>query len=366
MAAVLSALAPLVLQMIKDIPEEELRLLLGVSVKINKLADKVGNLDAYLADAERRCVNDAMVQRWASKLKGALYEATNILELCEVDAKEWRGRCGCWVSMENKAPGCVQPLLFCLRNPSFAHTMGGRIKELNASLDDMRKEMAQFEFVRLDAYQLMTPPSDATPYSSTTTSLLQESAVVGDAVQADTNALVQELLTEEPEVKVVCITGVGGMGKTTLAKKIFNDMAIKAEFRSKIWLSITELYSADKLLSSAITQASGEKDPHGDQEILTRTLVAALSSTGNKFLLVLDDVWSDRPWVHILKSPVLEAGRAQSRSRVIITTRDQHLVKNIGAPYYQHRVKPLCDEDAWSLLKKQFLPQVRYIPLPIN
>lgn len=359
MAAVLDALAPYVKQLITDMAEEELRMLLGVSGEIEKLGDKLDNLEDYLADAERRRIDDSRVQGWVSKLKGALYEATDILELCQLDTErrhKGRRRGGCCFD-DTKAPGCLLPLLFCLRNPSFAHRMGGRIKQLNANLDAIREEMADFSFTRLDPYQLRSAPSDATPHNRMTTSLLDEPVVVGDAIKADTKTLVHELLTNEPAIKVVSITGAGGMGKSTLAKNIFNDKDIQEGFRTKIWLSITESYNAEKLLSSAITQADGGHDLRGDQQVLTRTLAAALSSAG-RFLLLLDDVWTNRSWSDVLRSPVLEAGRRQPGSRVIITTRDTHLVKDMGAAYYPHHVKPLHDEDAWCLLKKQLLPQV--------
>ncbi|KAJ1256899.1 hypothetical protein BS78_K276600 [Paspalum vaginatum] len=356
MAAVLDALAPYVMKLIKDMAEEEVSMLLGVSGEIKRLGDNVGSLEAYVADAERRRIDDAMVQRWVSKLKDALYEATEILELCQLDDEEARG--GCWEMVEKKSPSFLLPLLFCLRNPIFAHDMGGRIKDLNSRLDGIRKEMAGFGFgfAKLDAYQLRTPPSAAAAagaavHSHMTTSFLDESALVGDAIEAEAKAAVQELVTSETAIKVVSITGAGGMGKTTLAKKIFSDKNIEADFRSRVWLSVTERYDPRRLLSSAITQASGEKDPHGDLQILTQILVTALSA--GRFLLVMDDVWSSTPWTQVLQSPVLVAAHTQPRSRVIITTRNEDLVKDMGLAYCAHRVKPLCHEDAWSLLKKQ-------------
>ena len=332
----------------------------------------MGSLEAYVADAEKRRIDDAMVQRWVSKLKDALYEATDILELCQLDDEEARARGGggCWEMVEINSPSFLLPLLFCLRNPIFAHDMGvgGRIKDLNSRLDGIRKEMAGFSFAKLDAYYQLrqTPPSAATAvhYSRKTTSFLDESAIVGDAIEAETKAAVQELLASETVMTVVSITGAGGMGKTTLAKKIFSDKNIEAEFRSRVWLRVTEVYDPRHLLSSAITQAGGERDPRGDLQILTQILVAALSS--GRFLLVLDDVWSSTPWTHVLQNPLLVAARAQPRSRVVITTRNQHLVKDMGLPYSPRHVKPLCDEDAWSLLKKQLPPQVYIYYIFIN
>jgi len=362
MAAVLDALTSYVTELIVDMVKEEVDTLLGISGEINKLGRNVCNVEAYVADAERRCIDDPRVQGWVNRLKGAMYDATDILELCQLDAEKRRhSRMG--TCMEEKVPGWLMPLLYCLCNPTFAYHMGKRIKELNERLDEIRKDMVDFKFVKLDQYQLRIAPRDVTLPSRTTTSQIDMSAIVGDAIERDTNALVQVLLANEPAIKVVSITGTGGVGKTTLAKKIFNDRAIQVEFKSKVWLSITESYNTEKLLSSAITQVGEGREVHGDREVLTQALTKTLSS--GKFLMVLDDVWSAGLWTDVLESPVIIACRNQPGSRVIITTRDEDLVKKMGATDSQlHHVKPLCDEDAWSLLKKQLPPQVP-IGLPL-
>ncbi|KAL6653894.1 hypothetical protein ACP70R_008818 [Stipagrostis hirtigluma subsp. patula] len=357
MAAVLDALTPDVKQMAKDMVEGELRMLLGVSSGIKKLQDDAGYFERYMADAERRRIEDASIKGWVSKLKDALYEATDTLELCQLHAEERQqlGPEDCWTVIEEKAPGFLRPLLFCLRDPCFAHGMGGRLKKLNEMFDEIRKEMVELRLNPVDSCPVLMPPSEATPPSHQTTSFL-ESVVVGAAIESDTRALVQELLTDESEIKVVSIVGPGGMGKSTLAKKIFNDERIQEQFKIKIWISVTTRYEGEKLLISAITQSGGGNDPRGDKQILTQALVDTLSLPRGKFLLVMDDVWTKGPWDGSLKDPIIKAASNQPRSRVIITTRQKDLVKEMGTAYHYHHVKPLCDDDAWSLLKKQ-LPQ---------
>ncbi|KAL6655725.1 hypothetical protein ACP70R_006551 [Stipagrostis hirtigluma subsp. patula] len=305
MAVVLDAFVPYLKRMIMDMAEDELRMQLGVSGEIERLGDKMASMEKFLANAEKRRIDEPNVQGWVSKLKDAMYEATDILELCQLDAEErQRNRGGCWATMEEMVPNCLRPLLFCLQNPTFAYFMGGRIKALNMRLDDIHNGMAEFQFIPLGSYPLRMAPSDATPPSRSTTSLLDESAIVGDAIERDTNSLVQELLANGPAIKVVSIVGPGGMGKSTLSKKIFNDKAVQAFYKSRIWLSVTESYDEERLLISAIIQAGGE--PRGDKQILTLTLAGILSM--GKFLLVLDDVWCAEPWTKVLHSPAVEAG----------------------------------------------------------
>uniref|UniRef100_A0A453JM12 NB-ARC domain-containing protein n=2 Tax=Aegilops tauschii TaxID=37682 RepID=A0A453JM12_AEGTS len=91
--------------------------------------------------------------------------------------------------------------------------------------------------------------------------LLERSGVVGEKIEDDTRALVK-VLTEEvaddsDSIMIVAIVGVGGIGKTTLSKKVFNDEAIQGKFAKKIWLSITQVFNEVELLRTAITAANG-------------------------------------------------------------------------------------------------------------
>jgi hypothetical protein len=62
----------------------------------------------------------------------------------------------------------------------------------------------------------------------------------------------------------------------------------------------------------------------GDKQVLTQAVVQG------KFLLVLDDIWSNEPWTGILQDPAVKAARTHPGSRVIITTRYEGLVKDMG------------------------------------
>ncbi|CAM0955726.1 unnamed protein product [Alopecurus aequalis] len=376
MAVVLDALVPYVKKMITSMAEEEVRMLLGVSGEIKKMEANLVYLQSYLADAERRRITDKSVKVWVGRLKDAMYEATDILELCQLEAmdqrQEERSRkasnssrfCSLVEQLKKKLHGFLEPFLFCLQNPAFAHEVGGRIKKLNGDLDSIRKDAAAFNFVNLGSYEERRRPTDSAKRSriSKTTPWFDESAIVGDRIEKDSEELVQKLCshghdsgTGTTKVKVMSIVGPGGMGKSTLAKKIFAQEAIKEEFITRIWLSVTRHFDKAELLRAAITHAGGKHGEEKDESILEKTLTDTLSA--NKFLLVLDDVWSDRAWKEVFRVPVVNAGRRQPGSRVLVTTKNEDVVQKMGASSSdQLHVSKLDDEDAWCLLKKQ-LPQ---------
>jgi hypothetical protein len=253
----------------------------------------------------------------------------------------------------SKDMGCLNPLLFCMRNPLHAHDIGSRIKILYHKLDDISKRAGSFNFINLNTYrEPMTqhPTTDRTTYP-----LLERSSVVGEKIEDDTRTVV-EMLTNEVDINksdsitVVAIVGVGGIGKTTLGKKVFNDELMQAKFAKKIWLCITQDFNEIELLRKAIIAVSGELPGHGagDKGLLVQALADAIKD--KKIFLVLDDMWATSVWNNLLKIPF---SHCTPSSRVLITTRHDTVARGMKAMYPYYHVDKLGTEDAWSLLKKQ-------------
>ncbi|KAM3215650.1 hypothetical protein ACQJBY_067592 [Aegilops geniculata] len=324
--------------------------MLAVSGEIDKMADNLRDLKNFLADADRRNITDETVQVWVGQLKRAMYEATDILDLCQLKAME-RG------SSTTLDAGCFNPLLFCMRNPSHAHEIGTRIKKLNKRLDSIKERSAAFNFINLGSYEDHNNNVHGFRHgnpSRETVGDFDRSAIVGDKIEEDTRALVAQIMQTGKDVhngiKAVAVVGVGGIGKTTLAQKVFNDEAIQGEFSKKIWLSVNQNFSDVDLLRRAIIEAGGDAQPLESaktslHETLKKTLI------DHKTFLVMDDVWNHRAWDAVLKIPLVNA--AASGSRVLVTTRDEGVARGVKAIWPYHHVDTLAPEDSWSLLKKQ-------------
>ncbi|CAL4980117.1 unnamed protein product [Urochloa decumbens] len=280
-----------------------------------------------------------------------MYDATDILDCCQIEADKRRESKG---ALKKKVRSCFQPFIFCLSNPMFAHEIGSRIKELNQRLEDIYKEADKFKFnIGLGSNPEPRKLSDA---GLKMLSEFNESAIVGENIEKETKELAHVLINDDKlKIKVVSVVGAGGMGKTTLAQKIFKEKTIQEQFKMKIWLSITQYFEEADLLRTAIEHAGGDHGGKQDKSLLMRTLTDILSK--DKFLLVMDDVWSMKAWNNVLKVPILNASHKQIGSRVLVTTRLEDLAPRMQASYYQHHVRPLNEEDAWSLLNRQLPPQ---------
>ncbi|CAD6254596.1 unnamed protein product [Miscanthus lutarioriparius] len=196
---------------------------------------KLAELKRFLANADKRNIRDESVQSWLKAVE--------------------RG--------PSRDMGCFIPLPFCMRNPLHAHDIGNHIKNLNKRLDDIEKCSKTFNFVNLASYDDDTEKVESYLRARREMTGEDELGVVGGKIEEDTRNLV-DLLTknkknvhEHKKVMVYAIVGVGGIGKTTLAKKIFNHDSIKQEFQKRIWLSVNQEFSDVDLLERAITRAEG-------------------------------------------------------------------------------------------------------------
>ncbi|EMS66470.1 Putative disease resistance protein RGA3 [Triticum urartu] len=306
MAMVLDAFASYLGDLLKQAAEEELGMMLGVSGDIDKMGVKLGDLKNLLADAERRRITDDGVQQWVTELKRAMYEATDILDLCRFKAME-RG---------SSPPdmGCCNPLLFCLRNPRFSLEIGGRIKKLNLTLDSIKERSADFSFLNLGYYEDRMMARPIASYRKTN-AVLEQSGVVGDQIEEDTRALVEKLANKNDtaDVMVVAVVGVGGIGKITLAKKA-------------------------ELLKTAIITAKGKLPDGGAQDKSLLVPALAVAIRDKKFFLVLDDMWGDNEWNNFLKDPFSYGAPG---IRVLVTTRHGTVARGLKALHPYHHVDKL-------------------------
>ncbi|OAY85687.1 putative disease resistance protein RGA3 [Ananas comosus] len=325
--------------------------ILGVKEELGKLQRRMDRIDCALKDAGwRRTNKDATTATncWLSELKSILHEASDVFDDCRSEGGKLRN---------NELPSASSGLSILRRIPLISNfstvlvrnKIAGRIRKLNDRIDEVAKDAW---IVNLEQVK---PEGRVAPDTSSTreTCEIIEADVVGSEIEDATDELVEMTVTNDRRnFQVTAVTGMGGIGKTTLAQKVYNNPRIGDHFQVRIWICVTQNYSDVRLLQEITRKAGGS---HGSAERVSELLpILSWTLGGRSIFLVLDDVWRSDVWTDLLRNP-LQNGAASGC--VLVTTRDQNVAMRMGAKHI-HRVEKMSIDSGWELLcKKTYLEE---------
>ncbi|KAL2243932.1 UNVERIFIED_CONTAM: putative late blight resistance protein R1A-10 [Sesamum indicum] len=153
--------------------------------------------------------------------------------------------------------------------------------------------------------------------------------------------IVDKLTKGELELQILPIVGMGGIGKTTLAQNVFDHPYTVHYFPKRIWLTISQEYSVREILSSLLHNG---KKQESSQTLVELGLRLYQSLFGERYLIVMDDVWSVEAW-NELKLFFPNDGKG---SRVMLTTRESSLAIFLGSQE-SYSLDFLNEEKSWNL-----------------
>ncbi|PHU03560.1 hypothetical protein BC332_28811 [Capsicum chinense] len=137
---------------------------------------------------------------------------------------------------------------------------------------------------------------------------------------------------------------MGGLGKTTLAKAVYNDERVKDHFELKAWFCVSEQYDAIRITKGLLQEIGLVVDDNLNQQ----QVKLKESLKGKRFLVVLDDVWNDNynEWDDLRNLFV----QGNIGSKIIVTTRKESVALMMGNK--QISMSNLSIEVSWSLFKR--------------
>ncbi|XP_057756616.1 putative disease resistance RPP13-like protein 3 [Arachis stenosperma] len=162
------------------------------------------------------------------------------------------------------------------------------------------------------------------------------------------NDVTKQLKENDSCVDIISIIGMGGLGKTPLAKKIYNNNEVKKLFSCCLWVTVSKDYKAKELLQSLLKgcglskSIKGEDISEDDQRSKVRKFLES-----EKYLIVLDDIWEPEVWDEVeCLFPDNNNGSA-----ILITSRNDGVANYTGSKSYY---PPLLDKDeSWKLFCKK-------------
>ncbi|KAH0774349.1 hypothetical protein KY290_011486 [Solanum tuberosum] len=163
--------------------------------------------------------------------------------------------------------------------------------------------------------------------------------------------MLNQLAGGERELEVVSIVGMGGIGKTTLATKLYSDPRIMSHFDILAKATVSQEYCVRNVLLALLASTSDKPD---DQ--LADQLQKLLK--GKRYLVVIDDIWTTGAWDDISQC----FPDCNNRSRILLTTRNVEVAgyASSGKPPYHMRLMDF--DESWSLLYEKVFAKDSFPP----
>ncbi|XP_042502566.1 putative disease resistance RPP13-like protein 3 [Macadamia integrifolia] len=330
---------------------DEADFLSGVQDQAQLLSDEIRLMSSVLQDAleKRRTGNE--VEEWLKQVRDAVMKAEDVVDLIIFRAERQRKR------------NFLTRYIICYPNHLFY------LRKLGKEIEKSIKKMNQLS-IRRSTLGLAT--SEAGGQSSIGTIRIEQGLHFhrGDRVedffvigfQEEEKEIVKKLLTpielaQEPcPTVVVSIVGMGGSGKTTLARKIYKRNDVMNHFQTRAWISISQQYRIKDLLLVIIEQIKPLTPKEKDLDSLNvESLIHILSShlRETTFLIVFDDLWRFQDWDMLKQALPLQGEGYQSR--VLVTSRNEIVAIYANpstTPYFQ---RLLNEDESWELFQAKVM-----------
>lgn len=338
--AVITVILTQVTEIVEEQIRKELRLVCGVGKEFNKLKSEFESIKAVIVDAEKRQVKEELVKVWLDKLKDVSYDTEDVLSewaaamQLEGDAAAARS------SLSRKVTSLFTMPCFGFERLALRRDIAIKIKKINGRLGEIAVEKEKYKFDEVLRNECFERPKTA--------SFVDDADVEGRDV--DKKNLIGRLVfceDQEKGINVISIVGLGGIGKTTLAQSVFKCDEVVNHFDRTMWVCASDPFDEVRIAKAILEVIEGSAPYLFELE----TLVTKIRNyvEGERFLLVLDDVWTEdfRKWEQLFQS--LKTGKAGST--ILVTTRKERVARIMGSTY-QLPLGRLSVHHSWTLFEK--------------
>ncbi|XP_044496623.1 putative disease resistance protein RGA3 [Mangifera indica] len=329
--------------------KKQVTLVGDVEEEVDKLTRHLRAIQAVLFDAEQKQMKEEAVRVWLHRLKDACYDVEDVLDEWNTAILKLRIEGGHdHNALAPKKKVCCFFPSPCLgfKEVVLRRDIAVKITDINKKLDVIAKEKSDYNLNVIMA----TERSDNQQMQ--TTSFIDVSDIIGrDNLKND---LVSKLLCEgsEQNLHIISLVGMGGIGKTALAQFAYNNNEVMKTIDKRIWVCVSDPFDEFRVAKAIIESLEGHTPNVAELESLLQCICDSIKN--KKFLLILDDVWTENykkwePFYHCLKN-------GSHRSKILITTRKESVARMMNSNDIIN-VGELSYDENWLLFRKLALSE---------
>ncbi|XP_073138827.1 disease resistance protein RPP8-like [Henckelia pumila] len=342
------AVVSVALETLGNLLIQEAAFLRGVSDQVEGLRIEFGRMQSLLKDADRKQHESETIRNWIQETRYLAYRAEDVLE--EHVVKFGSGNGKGFINI-------LKRFLFFVSEIGTLHKLGSEIERIKSCITILTGHMNE-----RGIQALITRDHEEETNSDESRRLFIRKTYAHEELQHfvgmedDIEKLVSLLVSDQERRchRVIGVWGMGGSGKTSVAKKVYKHVDVVRFFESFAWVCITQKCQIQSVIQDIFRQLLQEKKKD-IKDMTVDELVEQIYNVqiGKKCLIVVDDIWKLDDWKCLRKCFPDVVG---SRSKILLTTRHGN-VAEIGYPV---KLKGFTEDEAWELLRLKAFAKIGF------
>ncbi|XP_030943443.1 putative disease resistance protein At1g50180 isoform X2 [Quercus lobata] len=326
---------------IGDLLVQEGKYLSGVSNQVELLKTELNLMQGLLKDADARQDESEAVRWWVAEIRDLAYDADDIIATYALTVGTRKGG---GIQKFIKRCSCILDEVITF------HKVGSQIEDIKAKVHCLRTIFRDYGI-----RESMIKGGGSSSFNERKREERQtfphlDHDVVG--FDDDLNKLVEFLLKEGEGNRVASICGMGGLGKTTLAKMVYNHKKIKQHFVRRTWSYISQQCQRRRVWEEILIKVQSPTKEERDeiQKLTDAEIIEKLREVQlqKKCLVIIDDIWDVETWNSLCVAFPLK----NTNSKILLTSRNKEVSLQVDAESFLYELQCLNKERSWELLKK--------------